>query len=215
MVLTHVYAVAVQVQRFLEVTLLERSVAFHLQLVRSGAAFAPVLRSLVTARQVLQCAKEQTSCCTHVILHGLELCGFRRGWGRQLLVGVVAVVEVVPLQAVEKDERGRQARGCSCASYLAVVLSSVSVTNILLGGLPVVKHEGEFGSGRHQVLHRTFHLFHRSRAMSRAMRSAFTSSTRASSCFCLVSGSIKSDLHLSQVLASICFSDRQRTHHMP
>jgi hypothetical protein len=105
------------------------------------------LQAVVTTR------KKQTLCCTHVFLHGLELWGFRWGRGRQLLVAIVAVVEIVPLQAVEKDEGGRQAWGCSGASYLAVVLSSVSITNVLLGGLPVVKHEGEFGGGRHTAAH--------------------------------------------------------------
>jgi hypothetical protein len=53
-VLTHVDAVTVQVQRLLELPLLECCVAFNLQLVSSGPAFASVLSSLVAVALLLK-----------------------------------------------------------------------------------------------------------------------------------------------------------------
>ena len=96
-VLAHVDAVAVQVQRLLQVSLLERGVALQLQLVGSSAPLASVLRPLVAAGLLLQCSQEQMPEYTHVFLHRLELWSFRRRRRRQLLVLVVAVIEVVPL----------------------------------------------------------------------------------------------------------------------
>ncbi len=103
MVFTHVDAVAVQVQRLLQVPLLERGVALQLQLVRSSAPLAPVLRPLVAAGRLLQCAKEQRPEYTHVFLHRLELWCLRRGRRGQLLVLVVAVIEEVPLQKIGRQ----------------------------------------------------------------------------------------------------------------
>ena len=103
-VLTHVDTVTVQVQRLLELPLLECSVAFNLQLVSSGPAFASVLRSLVAAALLLKCKQERRPGDTHIFLHRLELWGFRRGWRRQLLVLVVAVIKVVPLLIMRKND---------------------------------------------------------------------------------------------------------------
>lgn len=96
-VFAHVDAIAVQMQRLLQVSLLERRIALHLQLVGPGAPLQSVLGPLVAAPPLLQFAVYTLLGCAHVFLHGLELCGVGRRRRRQLFVLVVAVVEVVPL----------------------------------------------------------------------------------------------------------------------